>query len=109
MGTILPIGALKPGLFKLTNSLTGADLAANYSNIVFKSSDIGVLGVQTDPAPSTMDIPIVGQGSALLTISADCAFQSPQTGKLVTKNKSKSLLVSVSQDSGGGFLVSIGN
>lgn len=107
MPTILPIGQLKTGLFKLTNSLTGADLPVSYSNIVFRSSDIGVLGVQTDPAPSTMDIPITGPGTALLTISADCTFPDPITGNITTRNKQKTLSIVVSQSQVGDFLVKI--
>jgi hypothetical protein len=106
MATVLQIGQLKAGLFKLTNSLTGADLPVTFSNIVFKSSNVRVFGLQTDPAPSTMDIPIIGPGSALLTISADCTFPSPQTGQLVTRNKSKSLSISVS-GSAPGWIVTL--
>lgn len=72
--------------------------------IGFVSSNAAVLGVKDDPVPNTLDLQITGQGEANLTISADCTFVDPQTGEQITRNKSKTLSVSVVSQ-GSDFVV----
>lgn len=95
MPTSLPLGQSVAGLFKMVNDKTGADIPANFTNIVFKSLNTGVFGLQTDSAVSTMDFLITGPGNTQIIISADCSFISPSTGKPTTQRKSKTLSLTV--------------
>lgn len=104
MGKTIGPNDIGMGTMKLSNNITEVIVPCTFSNIVFKSNNVTVFGLKADSMPSTMDIQAMGPGRALLSIMADCTYQSPQTGQVITQRKLKAIPISV-VSSGEDFLV----
>jgi len=89
------------GNISLVNHVDGTPIAATFANEQFTSADENIATISIDPAdgPDTavLDIKGIAVGETDITITADATYIDPNTGEQVTKTKSVTVHVTISE------------
>jgi hypothetical protein len=101
MSSKLNIKQFVQGVISLVNHADNSPIAASFANETFVSADPAIAAVVVDPTdgPDTaiLDIQGVAVGETDITITADATYKDPNTGEVVTKSKSVTVHVTISE------------
>lgn len=89
------------GNVSLVNHVDGSPIEATFANEQFSSADESVATVNVDPAdgPDTAVLDIVGVsvGETDITVTVDASYTDPNTNESLTKSKSVTIQVTITE------------
>lgn len=96
MSVTLNVSQFLDGNLGLVDHATQQPIAATFTNETFVSGDETIF-TASEPADDQVEITGVAEGTADLTVSADCTYIDSNTGQEVTKNKSVVIPVTITK------------